>query len=117
MSGNGQKPPIADWRSTNVIYERMSTLQMRTREVIEGKIPLLIVYGPPGISKSKSIMYELNELYNREYQKWKEADPKPARRTAKKDDGKLVFNEPYRIVTGEISFPIFYCPMFWAPRP
>jgi hypothetical protein len=106
-----------DWRDSNPIIRRFETLQLRTREVISGQCPLLIVYGPPGIAKSKEIMHQLRLLWEVEHEKWLNANPKPARRTAKQDDGRETFNEPYRIITGEISFPIFYCRMYWASRP
>lgn len=112
-NGNGK---VKDWWDTNPISQKMTTMLLRIGEVIQGKIPLLIVSGPPGIAKTTSALYQLDLLFEAEYEAWLNKAPRKPRRTLKADDGREVFNEPYRIITGEITFPVFFCRMFWCSQ-
>lgn len=105
-----------DWRENNIICVRMRHLMLRTEDVINGDTPLLIAYGPPGIGKSKGVFYKLKIYSDMLEQKWKANNHQPERRSAHDEQNPTVvsFNPPYRVVTGQISYPVFHGVMYHA---
>lgn len=103
------------WPDDNEIYRQMQTSMMRVKDLIEGRAgKLLIIYGPPGIGKSRGVMYELARYSKLKQAEWDEAEIKPERRTTMDDMGRQAFRPPYEIISGRITHPQFHCRMYYA---
>lgn len=103
----------------NPIDRAKAELRDGVAQVIKKDINFLVLYGPPGIGKTRDIEEMLAVYYAIEKAKWEKTpdeDKDPRRTMLNEKTDELEFRPPFTVITGGISFPEFYKRLYWSSK-